>query len=313
MVRGKPYLIERGEDSFCLSGVSRRRPGATQGGDRYMEAATGLRTFVFRLAILAAFSALAFVGWSTEISRAQETDFGVFARAVEYCRGDVQRPMALDLGKRVLCFDGVLSRELDVSFAGGLQQNGLFVVRSPGGDILSATTLADFLRDRNASVVIYDYCLSACASYLLMATNETFVIRDTLVAWHYTADPRWCPSLKFAKDDGPKRLEKAPCPDAPSDIKEGDEYRRHLNYKFYSGRAVDPLFNDPPQSFAIRRIMRGLFEETGRYPEVFWTWNPRYYSRMLKTKIVYEAYPGSQTEVDALVARFRTSSVIYDP
>jgi hypothetical protein len=33
----------------------------------------------------------------------------------------------------------------------------------------------------------------------------------------------------------------------------------------------------------------------------------------LKTKIVYEAYPESQTEVDELVARFRLRRIIYDP
>ncbi len=218
MSRCKSDPIERGEGSFYLACLGCRRPGAAQGGNRHREAAIGLRTFSFRLANLVAFCALAFLGWGSEISRAQETGFGVYARAVEYCRSNVKRPMALDLDKRVLCFDGVLSRELDVSLADGLQQNGLFVVRSPGGDILSAATLADLLRDRNATVVVYDYCLSACASYLLMASKEAFVLRRTIVAWHYTADPLWCPSLEVAKDDGPKRLEKAPCPDAPSEI-----------------------------------------------------------------------------------------------
>ena len=313
MLRYEPEKTEPGKGSPYLACPGCLRSSAPKGGNAHKQAEMDLCGFVLHLVIRAVLCAFAFVGVCPESSHAEEADFAAYARAVEYCRDNVKHPMALDPDKRVLCFDGVLSPELDVSLAAGLRQNGLFVVRSPGGEILSAATLADLLRDRNATVVVYDYCLSACASYLLMATNETFVLRDTLVAWHYTADPRWCPSLKFPRDDGPKRLEKTPCPDAPSDIKEGDKNRRHLNSKFYSGRAVDPLFDDPPQSFAIRRIMRGLFEETGQYPEVFWTWNPRYYSSVLKTKIVYEAYPASQTEVDALATRFQTIRVIYDP
>jgi hypothetical protein len=56
-----------------------------------------------------------------------------------------------------------------------------------------------------------------------------------------------------------------------------------------------------------------MFEGTGVLPDVAWTWNPRYYASALKTKIVYEAYPESQAEVDELAARFRLRRVIYDP
>jgi len=33
-------------------------------------------------------------------------------------------------------------------------------------------------------VLLYDYCLSACANYVLVATNSTYVLKDTVVAWH---------------------------------------------------------------------------------------------------------------------------------
>ena len=221
--------------------------------------------------------------------------------------------MALDVDKRVLCFDGVILPGTDVSLASTLEPSGLFVAGSPGGDILAAITLAELLLDRRATVVVYDYCLSACASYLLMASTKAFVLRDTLVAWHYTIEPFWCPSLVIPKDGGPKRLEKSPCPDAPAEIQDGDKYRRYLNHKFYGGRALDPLFDDPPESFTIRKILRSMFEGTGRYPEVLWTWNPRYHASTLKTQIVYEAYPNSQAEVDAMVSKLPLPRVIYDP
>ena len=49
------------------------------------------------------------------------------------------------------------------------------------------------------------------------------------------------------------------------------------------------------------------------YPEVMWTWNPRYHASAIKTKIFYEAYPESQSNVDALAARVRLRyRIIYD-
>ena len=84
--------------------------------------------------------------------------------------------------------------------------------------------------------------------------------------------------------------------------------------EFYATRIVDPLFQHPPQSFTIRRLLRGMFEGTGSYPDVAWTWNPRYYAGTLKTKIIYEAYPGSQNEIDALASKFRfPRRILYDP
>jgi hypothetical protein len=250
--------------------------------------------------------------WSSTV-KADETDFSRFYRAAERCLGHLKRPLGFDLDKRVLCFDGLLTPDVDISLAKKLMPNGLFVIRSPGGDLVVAAALADILRERNATVVVYDYCFSACASYLLLASHEAFVLRNTVVAWHYAVDPSWCAVLVAAEDGGPGRLEKSPCPDAPPGAQNGDWVRRDMNLKFYAGRAVDPRFDDPPESFAIRRILTTMFQETGKYPDVMWTWNPRYYASALKTKITYEAYPQSQDEVDALMARISPVRVIYDP
>lgn len=147
-----------------------------------------------------------------------------------------------------------------------------------------------------------------------MASATSFVLKNTLVAWHYTLDPSWCPLLVETDDDGPKRVEKAPCSDASPEIKEGGKSRRSLNYRFYYGRAVDPRFDNAPESFVIRKMLRSMFEGTGRYPNVSWTWNPRYYANLLKVKIVYEAYPTSQAEVDDMVSKLGLRHrVIYDP
>lgn len=313
MSRGNSGQAEGGEDSFHLSRFGRRRCDGARRGERPQEAAIGFRSLVFRRANLVSLCALALVCWGTEMSRAQQPDFSAYARAVEYCRAVVKRPMALDLDRRVLCFDGVISFGPEFSLAGALEPNGLFVVRSPGGDSTTAVALANFLRDQRATVVVYDYCFSACASFLLIASDEAFVMKDTLVAWHHTTWP-FCPSLEVAKDGGPKRLEKPPCSDTPLEYKRSYRKAENMIGEFYATRVVDPLFEQPPESFTIRRILRNMFEGTGRYPNVVWTWNPRYQASTLKTKIVYEAYPKSQDEVDAIVKRWDFQfHVLYDP
>jgi hypothetical protein len=57
-----------------------------------------------------------------------------------------------------------------------------------------------------------------------------------------------------------------------------------------------------------------MFEGTGANPDVVWTWHPRYYAGLLKTRIIYEAYPESQGEVDAMASKLRLRQrVLYDP
>jgi hypothetical protein len=139
------------------------------------------------------------------------------------------------------------------------------------------------------------------------------VVKDTLVAWHHGVSEYGCPSLIEAKDGGPKRLEKLTCPDAPSKYQGAYENLKKLDDWYYAERAVDPLFEKPPESIIVRRILRSKFEGTGTYPgDLMWTWNPRYYASHIKTKIIYEDYPKSQDEVDAMAARLQVR-VIYDP
>src|SRR6266566_1229270 len=173
--------IKRGENSFHLA-RSRRRCDAWCGGENPNESLGSPRSFLLRIADFTALCALAFVCWGLEISRAQVPDpeTAIYARSVEYCRGNVKRPMALDLDKRVLCFDGAILSGLSFSLASTLQVNGLFVVRSSGGEAAAAMALADLIQDRHATVVVYDYCLSACASYFLVASDAAFVLRILL-------------------------------------------------------------------------------------------------------------------------------------
>ncbi len=272
---------------------------------------------ILRIAGVGSLCALLLVVLCLGTGRCEESDvdWAAYARAVEFCRGGVARPMSLSSDKKILCFDGRINSGQDVSLANDLADEGLFVVRSFGGHVATAIALANLLRDRRAIVVIYDYCTSACAGYLFIASARTFVMKGSLVAWHHwaTAIQFDCPRVAVAKDGGPKRVERSICPGLNPDPLGGYGQALALSNRFYFERVTDKTFEFPPESFTVRRILKNMFEGTGTYPDVAWTWNPRYYETKIRTKVVYEAYPESQDDVDEMVNRLPLRHVIYDP
>jgi hypothetical protein len=286
-----------------------------------MRASPGFGSFTFHIAKFAALCALVFACCDFSISRAlgsdqesvqgSDADKAAYADALTYCRGNVLRPEALRADKRVLCLDGRISHGDELLLADGLQHGGIFVVRSEGGDIATTIMLAELLLLKEATVVINDYCLAVCADYLFIATAKTFVPKDAFVAWtvHVTAENN-CIGFSNTPDPRAPRLEETPCAGSASFAAPSESLKR----RFYYGRVVASP-QQPPESVAIRKILKRKFDETGKYPDgVFWTWNPRFYASAINAKVVYEAYPQSQDEVDAIVRRLGLSfPVIYDP
>ena len=243
----------------------------------------------------------------------QDFDRESYYRAVEYCRGDVSRPMALSPDGQVLCFDGAIARDMDVSLAGSLNEGGLFVVRSSGGNAAPAMVLSDLIRERRGTVVVHDYCLSACAVFFLVASHQTFVVKGTLVAWHYPANDSLCTSVQVPRDGGPRKLRRGPCRNDSSE-KRTYSAETPAQIKFFKERAVSPLFEAPPDSLYVRKIIRNRYAETGVYRDIAWTIHPRYYPTLFKTRIVHEVYPESQGEIDNMVSQLHLGiRVIYDP
>jgi hypothetical protein len=317
--------LDRGERGERPSGLQRSigRQSA-RGGERYKQASRGFRSFVLHIVKLppprfsipkfAILFALAFVGWGAELSRAQVSDAeqASYADALAYCRGDVPRPMALRSDKRVLCLDGRIQQVSDILLASGLEEGGLFVVRSHDGDIASTIALADMLLTREAIVVVNDYCLAVCANYFFVASLKTFVPKGALVAWiNDPTGPDYCFGFHETRDHGAPRFQAKPC-DFPFVGGSTQELIRLRSY-FRTVRMLS--FEEPPESIAVRRILKRRFDATGKYPDdVYWTWNPRYYAGSMRTRVLYEAYPQSQDEVDANLARLGLGlSVIYDP
>lgn len=265
-----------------------------------------------RIAVAAlCFSSMMF---SISASRADDVDFTPYAAAADYCLGDVPRPLALSPDKRVLCFDGMIPPDLDLSITTELTDNGIAVFRSDGGNRVAAAKLANALRDRNAIVVIRDRCLLACASFIAIASSQTYVLRHALVAWGVLprASNHKCLAFIETDDHAGLFLTSALCPDAPglSDMRDVE----YLWPQFYLGRMAGPAYTDPPESRFIRRVLMDRFQHSGHYPVVLWTWNPRYHAKAIKTKLVYQHYPGSQDEVDDMTKRLGlTLHVIHDP
>lgn len=247
-------------------------------------------------------------------SRAQQdSDRESYYRAVEYCRSDVSRPLALSPDGRVLCFDGAVENDLDVSQARGLRENGLFVVRSPGGIPNTAVALSGIVRDRHATVVVHDHCFSACAMFFLVASHQSYVLKGALVAWHYpqSGDPAnpLCTYVIEPRDGKPRKLQRGRC---QTDGERGVSFSPEMA-RFFEERIIDPSFEYPPDSLYVRRMLRNLYADTGVFRDILWTLHPRYYPILFKTKILYEAYPQSQEEVDEMAARVGRGRVIYDP
>ncbi len=271
---------------------------------------------------LLAFSTVAFAfdqAARAETSRAEtsqgqlsDADKTSYAEALAYCRGNVPRPMALRLDRRVLCFDGMIENPIDPLTVYNLAQGGLFVVRSAGGEIRTTMQLANLLLDKRATVIVNGYCLANCANYLSIASVVTFVPKDSVLAWRNVIETGECAGFSETGDAGAPHFGVGPC---PSEFHDGrrNEYIEQLRYNFYSIRAR--RFRRPPESITIRRILKRKFDETGTYPQdVSWTWNPRLYSTYVRTKIFYEAYPRSQDEVDTIAARVGLrEKILYDP
>jgi hypothetical protein len=247
---------------------------------------------------------------------AQEANGEQYHQAIAYCQMHGGESFALSADKSVLCFRGEIKSGLDLSVMDELQEGGLFVVESNGGNIEKAVELSNQIMRRRATVVVHHICFSACAQYLLIAPDQAFVAKGTLVAWHYPSSPGGpvCMVVAAARDGGPKRLQSGSC-DRPE---RGDErpflIQSDAERQFFGQRVIDGSFDPPADSLYVRRLLRSRFESTGVFQNVSWTLHPRYFPRLFKAKVIFEEYPGSQQEVDDLAARYGLKTeIIYDP
>jgi hypothetical protein len=251
---------------------------------------------------------------------ASEPERARYEAAVGQCRSKPKQ-LSLNEDRSIFCFDGEVSAEKDVSSLKALDDGGLLVVRSEGGSIIAAARMAKLLEEKQATIVVYDYCFSACATYFVIAVARTYVLRNSIVAWHDRSNG-WpaCDPIEATGLEGWRRSARRTCGALPEQLRRSLDEIRSIAEPFFKRRIIDlRRFNlgIPPQSWRVESFMRWKLQQTGSYPDILWMWNPRYYEATLRTEVIYEAYPESQKDVDALTRRLFGKHVdrfvLHDP
>ena len=199
---------------------------------------------------------------------------------------DLRDGVRLSADSNVLCFDGAIMWDAPLAPFYALNRDGTLVVRSQGGLLFLAQQMADVLLEKNARVVIHDYCLSACAMALFVASRETYVAPRAVVAWH----------------DRPEGMRSREC------LRE----RKVTVSDFYRRRGISGDFAICPQTAYSRKMFHAMqSQEAIDKRRIFWTWHPDNFHGYFKSKIVFLSFPDEQT----VVARLRRwgARVVYDP
>jgi hypothetical protein len=222
--------------------------------------------------------------------------------AVAYC-ARYRQTVHLSDDRKILCFEGHIKQDLDMGPFRQLEDGGLFVIRSTGGHFATAMEMSDLLRDKNATVVIHGYCLSACANYVLVATERTYVLKSAIVAWHGAPSAASCNSFFRGNEQAIDFLETY-C----------DQVQTHA--RFFAKRGISPGFAYGPQTLHTRNMVKIYLAAAADKRSIFWMWNPKNYRDYFKGRITFESYPASQYEVDEILNRLRLSRsmrAVYDP
>ena len=220
----------------------------------------------------------------------------------------------LSKDRTILCFDGQIRADQDPKLFHELKQDGFLVMRSPGGYGYPSMLLANILREKNATVIVYDYCLSACANYFLIAGSKTYVRRDTIVAWHGGTPKYDCNWL--GPDEMRKRFRRWYDLAEDDAAKQADEFCKtaDLAAAFFKERGIDDRHIYSPQTAYTYKMVHMAKSQRMDKRSIFWMWNPKNQGDYFKSRVIYESYPTSQDHVEEILRRLRIPlQVYYDP
>jgi hypothetical protein len=236
------------------------------------------------------------------------------AAAKDYC-ASTKHSIMLSEDRMVLCFDGRIEPDLDVGIFNNLKDRGLFVIRSAGGYADVAMAFANILRARDATVILYDYCLSACANYVLVASNRTYVTKNTIIAWHSV--PRTLLPTMRCRGEYLEQLHQL--------FREqyGKEYKpwqvesicreSELSLTFFKDRQIDDRYTREPQTLYLKKMWGVALRQQGNEGRLFWMWNPKNHGDFFKSRITYESYP-TEDEAELFASRWSGRlRLFYDP
>ncbi len=222
--------------------------------------------------------------------------------AAKYC-ANYDNSLKLSENGMILCFDGPIrpDLEMDEQFR-KLNDHGFFVIRSPGGFFPAAIKIADILLEKNATVIIHDYCLSACANYIFIASEKTHVLKNSIVAWHGGPSSTYCD--RYLHGD------RIPMGSSRESVCEA----LALQIIFFQKREIKNGYVFKPPTPYTKMVFNMVTKGRGDKSSVFWMWNPKSHGYHFKDRISYEKYPNSQREVDQIIQQFNLGAqVIHDP
>lgn len=285
-------FISRGDPFFSGCDMSIAR-------SRFLKIATRARTLSARNALRAISHGICIILAPLSSAAAADARPDQIAAASDHCAkaapNDFEQAGRLNDDRTILCFDGNIPYYLDLTPVLRLKTGGIAVVRSVGGAPGMAMNIADVLWEKDATLVVRDYCLSACANALFVATQRTYVLAHTVVAWH--GGPAGCADRNVATAF--KRL-----------YRECQDYGRD----FYAKRGLSREHMTAPQTKQTRDRFYLALDGALEKSSVFWMWHPANHRSYFKERVTYEAYPGSQSAVDAILVRqrFQALRLVYD-
>ena len=92
-----------------------------------------------------------------------------------------------EVKKEIPTFEGMITHVSVSNFIALNDSNNInltFKVNSLGGDESAALDLAEFLLKRNTTIIVDGACTSACAFYLLAASQKVIIQKNSLVSFH---------------------------------------------------------------------------------------------------------------------------------
>lgn len=108
---------------------------------------------------------------------------------------------AWEVGAGVVCFDGIIEHSTAEWFSTLPEEAKTLVIRSGGGNGQAAVDIAERLRAWESEIIVWDYCMSACAHFLFVGAARRIVPEPGVVGWHRSLPQTRFEALLLADSD----------------------------------------------------------------------------------------------------------------
>jgi hypothetical protein len=98
--------------------------------------------------------------------------------------GSALRGRVWRIGDDIACFEGGVSAQAAHWFEAQIDPIAQLVIRSPGGSGSAGVDIAETLLEWRTDIIVWDFCYSACASYLFVAGRKKIVPEPGVIGFH---------------------------------------------------------------------------------------------------------------------------------